>query len=331
MPLDHSMMSSAVRIIGDVEDPPNRRTLLGYHRGAIGTGFLVSVPSVSIEGQFYTYLLTAHHVLDCQTKVEVQVPNPLVSGQLHPPRLVTDWRQPIDKLDLAVAPFASRDYSHGRVYAQASLFTDQHFLAPRRVAPLGATVHYIGILTPLDRPMVRSGTVGAVLQEGLEHDKGYEYEATLIDCRSYAGFSGSPCFLASPVASLTPIDNAEYVRRGAEDKPRGTLEYWSLLCGMFTQHLDDNSGYVVSRYGVGVMLPSHLIWRALMTPKMQEERKEWDEVNKQASKDSDGPRLTNTSVDAHSADETEYERFEALTSELLRTPKQTDEKDKPSQ
>jgi hypothetical protein len=107
------------------------------------------------------------------------------------------------------------------------------------------------------------------------------------------------------------------------------MAYISVLCGMFTEHLDDkwpNTDRVVSRYGVGVMLPSREIWRALMTDKMQDERREWDEERKQVE-DESGPKLRKTS--RHSDADDEFARFRNLTRKLVNTPKsEIDEKRK---
>src|SRR2546426_179594 len=105
MPLDFQMMNASVRIIGDVPD----RTTIGYHRGPIGTGFLVAVPSEADPASRYGYVVTAHHVLDGQTRVEVQAPDPrtIEREDLLDPVEVSDWRQPLDKVDLALAPFTA--------------------------------------------------------------------------------------------------------------------------------------------------------------------------------------------------------------------------------
>jgi hypothetical protein len=52
------MIHSAVRIIGSVHDD---RLVTGERREPVGTGFLVTVPSETIEGLRYGYVLTAHH------------------------------------------------------------------------------------------------------------------------------------------------------------------------------------------------------------------------------------------------------------------------------
>jgi hypothetical protein len=89
-----------------------------------------------------------------------------------------------------------------------------------------------------------------------------------------------------------------------------------MLCGMFTEHLDDdNKDGTVSRYGVGVMLPSREIWRALMTDELREQRREWDEERKRV--DESGPKMRGASVEG----DDQYARFEQLARQLVNTPK----------
>jgi hypothetical protein len=66
MPLNPGMMHTAVRVIGDLADPG---TIIGQRRGAIGTGFLASVPSATIENLRYPYVITAHHVIEDQNHI----------------------------------------------------------------------------------------------------------------------------------------------------------------------------------------------------------------------------------------------------------------------
>jgi hypothetical protein len=323
VPLNQSLLHSGVRIIGSVPDPTMRT---GERRVAIGTGFLITVPSTNPAGQRYGYVLTAHHVIWDQNRVEIQAPDPTTNGELHPPLAINDWRQPLDNVDLALAPV--RDAS-GRIYQAIEL--EKNVVPPRTVPALGASIYYVGILMPLDRPMARSGTIGAVEQYGIKHSGGYDYPVHLVDCRSYGGFSGSPCFLDFTFASLTAMDESpftENVVRGAV----GEMAHIALLCGMFTQHLEDREQPVASRYGVGTMLRSQEIWRALMSDEMKREREDWDRelaAAEKAHEDTDQPKLRGASSVAV---DDEFERFEELTRKLVNTPKsEIDEKRKADQ
>jgi hypothetical protein len=308
MALSPSMMRAAVQIIGD---RPDDRTILRTWRGAIGSGFLVGVPSAEHPGLRYCYVVTAHHVLDDQLHIEVRVPNPRTNGEFHPPVTVSDWRQPILKLDLALAPFPALGMN------VSGLAIEDNVMPPNLMPTLGGTVFYIGLFDPLNRSMARSGTIGALDQEGLEHDGDYEYMAHLVDCRSYEGFSGSPCFstaffpILEPTEPPVPLD-------GPEGR-YGSVTNVSLLCGIFTQHVDTKGHRdAVTRYGVGVMLPSDYIWEVFMSDEMKKEREDWD--RSQTAGKPRGPGLRKASVKGTD----EYERFEELARHVANTPKPKD-------
>jgi hypothetical protein len=89
---------------------------------------------------------------------------------------------------------------------------------------------------------------------------------------------------------------------------------------MFTEHLSDLEVSVVSRYGVGVMLPSLEIWRAFMTDEMQEERRRWNEENLAAAEPRE-PKLRGASARGEKG---EYERFEGLAKRLVHVRKEID-------
>ena len=316
MPLHISMMHCAVRVIGSIRDP-KRKT--GERRGPIGTGFFITVASETHADLRYGYVVTADHVIWDQNQIEVQAPDPTQNGALHPPIDIDGWRKPLADVDLAIAPFnyGNTDY---RLYQALQL--------ERQVLPLGdipdlwARIHYIGILVPLHRPMARSGTICALEQRGIEHDGGYDYPAHLVDCRSYGGFSGSPCFVETAFASLTPIPPQPLIE-GAMG-PVGLLQYRAVLCGMFTEHLSDRSGDIpASRYGVGVMVRSDEIREALMNDDSRKELQEWDAY--EAAKQDDTPKL----IGASPVVAGEYEHFESLARKLVNTPKkEIDEKRK---
>jgi hypothetical protein len=331
MPLDLNMMSASVRIIGDVPD----RTLIGHHRGPIGTGFLMAVPSETDPATSFGYVVTAHHVLDGQSRVQVQAPNPLiVSGDsLLDPEPVTDWRQPLPRVDLAVASFGCTvDDGHGTPVTGALHF-GQHVTPANAVPPLGGIVHYIGLFEPYNRTMARSGTFGALFQNGIRHDGDYEYPCHLFDCRSYKGFSGSPCYSTHSFAKLDPIDREAFpypVPPAMEKElPLSAILDLTLLCGMFTEYVENvdiEPGDPISKYGVGIMLPSLFIWMALYTKELRDERLEKEAMDEEASSQT-GPQTKKASIPTgERIGEDEFERFEELARQLANTPKPPEDK-----
>jgi Trypsin-like peptidase domain len=273
MPLNSTVFDSVVRILGDLPDTDRG---YGQRRGVAGTGFLCAVPSRNLPGFRYGYVVTAHHVIADQNRPEVQAPVPLSRGmKLQEPVEVLDWEQPLEKVDLAFARFGGH---HEGVYG--GLATNRMFLPPNISPLLGSRIYYVGILDPEDRVMARSGTIGALDQEGIAHPDGYVYPTHLADCRSYAGFSGSPVFAEFLFPVLEAIDESKlpYVSRDVGDTaPRGSIDYATWLCGMLTWHLDDRRSPRASQYGVVAMLPHYEIWRGLM--EFQDERDAADEIN----------------------------------------------------
>lgn len=323
MPLSMSKLSASVRIIGDEEVPGSKIPVM--RRAVIGTGFLCAVASAKIPGHRYPYVVTAHHVIEDQNpgRIEVQAPEPMSQGQeLQAPVTVTDWVQPVEKLDLAVARFSG--VSNGK---WAGLTLDMHFLPPEAHPDLGADVHYVGILEEFDRVMARSGTFGALYQEGLDHPGagGYEYPAHLVDCRTYNGFSGSPCYAVYAFPVLVPLDYhlLPDIPRSAEEmeQPRRSIDYHSLFCGMVTWHLTERKSATASQYGVVVVMPSSEIWKGLMSKELQDERDAEDE-HILAYNRTTGPQPTNVSTaGAQKDEESEFDRFQTLARQLVNTPK----------
>jgi hypothetical protein len=321
LPLSKSMFDIAVRIVGEKKSTGN---VIGKKRGTIGTGFVIEVPSEAIVDLAYVYLFTAHHVLDEQGSPQAQASNPFAPGTVYPPFALDDWYQPLEGVDLALS-FISDNEDGGVQVIQGLSVLD--LMPPMNVPSLGAVVHYIGYLEPLDRMMVRSGAIGALEQIAVEHEEPeYDYDCHLVDCRSYGGFSGSPVIYPQPHPSLTKFDRSKLLGRVTEIVPPvGSMVYIPVLCGMFTQHLDDiypPEDGTVSRYGVGIMLPSAHIWRALMTDDEVKRRRDLDEENKANASES-GAKLRNASVDT----DDEFARFEQLTKQLanMKKPGQKDD------
>lgn len=319
--LDLNLVNASVRIIGDVPD----RTKTGYHRGPIGTGFVLAVPSEADPRIHLGYVATAHHVLDGQTRIEVQMPDPRSLAREVPlnPVEVRDWRQPLAGIDLAIAPFLPVVDTGDGAVATSALPVGMHFLPPEKVPPVGGDVYYVGFFDPLKRVMVRSGTLGALFQEGIEHEGDYEYLCHLVDCRSYNGFSGSPCYAKYEFAKMTPMEESNFPfpmhPQMAKEFPLSETLDRTLFCGIFTEHIEDRDPRGdVSRYGVGIMLPSIYVWEALYSDGEIAERKRADARRSQAGDQSE-PKVTEAAI--KSPPDAEYERFEEMARQFVNTPK----------
>jgi hypothetical protein len=311
MPISADLMKTCVRVIGDIENDP----LPGSHRGTKGSGFLVVVPSEAHPMYGYTYIVTAHHVIEDQMDIEVEFQDPFLNGVLLDPVKVRDWKRPLPKVDIAIA--------HSPLQGLPAMNLERHVMPWNWTPFLGSEIFYCGILEPLNRPMVRRGTIGALDQEGIDH-KGYVYPCHLVDCRSYDGFSGSAVFLHTifPILQETPPRSDDPTL--PNDVPLGQMRHHVVLAGMFTEHLEDDrivtaQTGVASRYGVGMVLRHREIREALLTDDMRKQRSEWDEKNMEAQ--NKGPKPRHVSAGKSEPSEDEFARFELLTKELVNTPK----------
>jgi len=316
MSLGPYMINTVVRVMGERKHPKTgKRT-----HGPIGTGFYVRVPSERGDGHF-SYVVTAHHVIDDQAKPELVFPDPHIPGGLYPPQPTErpDWLEPLgEKVDIAVLPFPRPD---GFFVNQLEL--DKHILRtlPAR-SLLGMPFFYTGLLEPVDRAMARAGHLGAIYEKDIEHRDHYEYDCHLGDARSYGGFSGSPCFLeiALPGLKATPPPLPPEPGLGEV----GRIRYAHPVCGMVTWHLEPAEARdEASLFGVVAILPNDYIWKALMAPELVQARKEADElsdepdailVNLSAIREQDKPLN-----DQYQS--SEFENFDALASKLVKVPK----------
>jgi hypothetical protein len=225
---------------------------------AIGSGFLMTVKGEENPDHVFPYVLTADHVIRGETTVFVAAPDPNRSGELYDPILVGDWYQPDHRLDLVISPWP---FETDKSYSHVPMETELYPFDEGRVALLGSPVHYVGLFAPAQRMLVRAGTFAAVDAQGIPHDPkyGYEYDCHLMDCRSYDGFSGSPCYVELLFIVPHPRDTTVLMPT-----------YRALMVGMFTEHYDDshnratNPGAAVSRIGVGVMVRGEDIRKALL-------------------------------------------------------------------
>ena len=234
-----------------------------------GGGAVIKAPGVRVESEQHPtggqgYVVTASHVVDGQPEPELVFPDPSSPGQLYPPIATEgpDWLQPVEDVDVAVLPF-SPPAGHAVTALQLGYHLYENLPADGMLA---MPFHYVGLLEPLNRAMARSGTLGAVYQEGIEHPDGHIYTAHLGDARTYDGFSGSPCFIELSFPSLIPREPPFPLEEEGTEVPIGRIRYLHLLCGMVIYHLERAlEGREASAFGVVCMLTSDDIWRAVVT------------------------------------------------------------------
>jgi hypothetical protein len=329
----------------------------GTRKRIAATSFFVSIP---IYGDAYlgehAYLVTAAHVVEGR---ETFVRVPLVDGGVRDLD-VPDWISH-GKHDVAVAPIEITEDMYAPRTAIDQFIDDPHWMADDVMHPLelGDIVYFIGLLGRIPEmvernvPIVRAGTLGAMWQEQVPVRRSPVDElkyitAHLIDCRSFGGFSGSPCYIQQSRAGIV---------EGDDGRPGVTTKFATALLGLIGGHFDDwtstrmrnvvtddaadddasdNSFYAVSddvkapvSTGVGYVIPAEYIRATLMRQELvdmrdEEEQAIRDEVRAQLEDDAG----TMDALDSP-AEELEFDRFKDLARKLVNTPKsEIDEKRK---
>lgn len=321
VPLNDKYPLAVTFIIGPVEQEDGT-----VEAGPIGTGFIVNVPS-RIENVYFEYVVTASHVVASGRETSVRI-RKRDGGSKDVP--VHEWiHHP--GADVAAAPFRGDGEMHLLNVPVTSLcWPDSERLHP----DLGDRIYFLGLLAvPGARalaernvPMVRSGTIGAMYQDDIpfEWPDGSirNFQAHLIDCRSYGGFSGSPCFFQRD-------DQFTGVREG--EPTRGVVTF---LLGLISGHFDlfssarlrgdiaeEGAIRVPVNTGVGIVTPAEKIAEVLTMEEFKDER---DRIERErAARPEEGATLDSVE------DRSEFDRFEALTRKLVNVPKkELDEKRK---
>jgi hypothetical protein len=196
----------------------------------VGTGFFVSIRGRILQP---TYVVTAAHVVEgaAQTFVRLRT----TGGPRNV--VIEDWFFH-GVHDVAVAPI-DVPFDHDMTTTGIEQFIDDPDALPPPLwggIEVGDDVYFIGLLGKVkamrDRliPIVRTGVLGAPWVENVPVkrspvDATRNITAHLIDCRSFGGFSGAPCYLQKS-------------RAVAGDGGVNT-QYRTLLLGLIGGHFDD--------------------------------------------------------------------------------------------
>lgn len=309
----------------------------------IGTGFLVSCPAEFSEDLLHQYVVTASHVV--------------IDGSPTKVRLKTDDHSFVDvdvpqwihhhEADVAIAPLRIPPTPRAQRLITVSVEVGTFLRADWRILgssgtwdlELGERVYFIGLFDRFgsmgDRniPMTRSGTLGALnvpnVPIGPPENRRY-VEAHLIDCRSYAGFSGSPCFVQRDMFRRStflddgyPVDD-ESGRVGTDTALLGIVsghfDMWDTARLVGDLPLEAGSVEVPQNIGVGVVTPAKAIKELMDMPELSDDRKRVEREAAAREAADEGATLDSA--------ESEFERFENLTRKLVHTPKEPSEKRK---
>ena len=241
-----------------------------------GTGFAVGVPTVD-PNQVWPYVVTAAHVVrPCRTTFirMTQTGGSTVDLEIPKSRWVFHPRE-----DVAVAPFeADPDEVRLSVVATPDFVGStktQFAVAPGDEVLFAGLLGLVPSMGARNIPMVRSGAVGALHQDGipmrLQDDTLVSVHGHLIDCRSFGGFSGSPCFVRfTSGINITP-------RLGLKTPINSTL-----LLGLVGGHFDLHASVTLPEQedgidvpvaaGIAVVLPSETIMEVLQDEDLLSDR-----------------------------------------------------------
>jgi hypothetical protein len=331
VPLDDSHPKVVVFIVGW------RQTKQGKRKGPIGTGFIVRRESEGSPGRIDEYVVTAAHGVLSGAETWVRF-NTLSGGTRDEP--VAKWFTNAPS-DVAVAPLDAEvlgDIDYRAVWFDHTISQDsasRHIYWPTA----GDPVFFIGLLDKLSAmdaanvPMVRGGTLGRLYQPDVPFGQpdGSIWTlpfAHLIDCRSYAGFSGSPCFVEITERSRDEREAAKVPRSTVSPTQQNPNYLATLLLGLVSGHFDDwsptrekdtkTSTDVQSRVntGVGLVTPADDIREIL------NDDEELMEMRAKADAEASRPDDSQVAVpDSLGGEPSEFAEFEALTEKLLRVPK----------
>ena len=247
MPLESQFLLSVTFVLHEEPDGTG-----GTARKPHATAFLVEVPDGRGAGGA-TYAVTAAHCVSDGAPSWLRVRR---EDGTTADREVEAWvMDPTE--DVAICAFVPTDGDHWRAIPVSMLTPPQETVDRMR---WGDRVYFVGLLTSVpdmgiqNTPMVRSGTLGALYVEGARiprlsssQEPRSALPLHLLDCRSYSGFSGSPCFLQP---------NDEIISPGG-----GTLalKTHTFLLGLISGHYPDPEQGADSHGGVGVVTPAERI------------------------------------------------------------------------
>jgi hypothetical protein len=283
-----------------------------------GTGFALAVKNPYGAS---LYLVTANHVVMDGKPTWARIPS---RAPDEPPRdaaITEDWL-PHPTSDVAIVPFDHMTSELMPYAAWEALLIDKR---RAEVDPkLGDIIYFIGLLTDAPRmaergiPMVRSGRIGALYQEHVPMIHGPSWNPThrwepiahLMDTFSRIGFSGSPCFV-------------EQLTINADERTGGWAASSKLaLLGVVVGHF----GSPGNNEGVAVVVPAEAIRELLDDERMVKMRADKDNSDKARREEKVWEKAAHADA-AKVGGESEYDRFEQLTRNLVNTRKPADQDD----
>ena len=239
-----------------------------------GTAFFVSLPSETMEGGNYIYLVTAKHVA---TKLEGQRFLVRVNTKDGRSRLVQGegvrwWYHPIDEsVDVAVIhwvppPEVERKNIPSSMFLSDEIIRSESIGTGDEVFMTGLFAHLTGSARNL--PIVRMGSIAMMPGEPVATKDFGDIEAYLIEARSIGGLSGSPAFVRKTVPMGLGAFYLLGLMHGHWDIPPRNMDD-------VMQADEDVLGRV--NMGIAIVVPAKKILEVLNQPHLVESRRQRDE------------------------------------------------------
>lgn len=239
--------------------------------GFRGTAFFVGVPSESIEGLDYVYLVTAKHVAKSLEgkRFLVRINTKAGRSAVLMGEGTRWWYHPIDEsVDVGLITFAPPpEFEYTRI--QTSSFVTDEIVWNRSIGP-GDEVFITGLFAQLsgserNLPIVRTGNIAMIPDEPVPTSIG-DIEAYLVEARSIGGLSGSPAFVRETVYEGIGSFYLLGLMHGHWDIPAKNKS-----------GIEDVRSKVTVNTGIAVVVPAKKILEVLNQPQLVEMRRMDDE------------------------------------------------------
>jgi hypothetical protein len=254
------------------------------------TGFVVSVNS-KVFGYFYHYFVTAKHVAEeLQGRDTYFLVNKIGGGVMHIEAVTNTWSlHPTDKTaDVAVVPIIVDTNADMRSIRVTDFIAKEDF--HRFGFGLGDEVFTVGLFTEApgssrNLPIVRHGNLAMIPDEQIQTKLGYA-DAYLVEARSIGGLSGSPVWIRASMLTVVKVGENKISPDG---NAPGLMVGPGKLLGLMHGHWDIreselNKATIIHdrqkgvNLGIAIVVPASKILETINQPKLEEFRKEGDEM-----------------------------------------------------
>jgi hypothetical protein len=291
-----------------------------------GSGFLVGVNCKTNPAYYvHLYIVTNEHVArSCSV---ARLTNEKDEIEIKDGSFDADWVAHPDRDDVAVRSLglvSQRDYW----YMNTDALLTRDALREEGIGPgddcfmVGRYINHEG--EQFDRPVVRFGNLAMLPEKIRQGDRAFDQESFLVDMRSVVGFSGSMVIVYYELPGPRKWEMPDGRSYGAVDERRlsGRAESWWLL-GIDWGHLsvlediieDGKKKRVKVKSSMAGVVPAWKLRELLDVDELVKAREEAE-----AKLAERGPFEAELDVQTPES-ESEWDRFEDLTRQLVQTPK----------